>query len=83
MVRQQPSRSGSEEACSRPQQYVSIVHLALIFKLLLSGPAGHIGIAVGAGVLPQLVHKEAVEKMALGPQPCLAPVCIPHLQKTA
>ena len=62
---------------------MSIVHLALIFKLLLSGPAGHIGIAVGAGVLPQLVHKEAVEEMALGPQPCLAPVRVPPLWMSA
>lgn len=62
---------------------MSMVHLALIFKLLLSGPAGHIGIAVGAVILPQLVHKEAVGKMALGAQPCLAPVCIPHLWMNA
>ncbi len=55
--------------------------LPLLLQLLLRSPAGDTGVAVGARVLPQLVHEEAVEEVALWAQPHIAPLRIPHLNK--
>ena len=54
-------------------------HLALLLQLLLVRPAGHVGIAVGPRILPQLIHEEAVEEVALGTKACLAPLAVSHL----
>ena len=54
-------------------------HLPLLLQLLLVRPAGHVGIAVGPSILPQLVHEEAVEEVALGAKACLALLAVSHL----
>lgn len=56
-----------------------LAHLVLQLKLLGQRPARNSPVVVGALVLVQLVHKEAVEEVALGAQPRLPPLCVPVL----